>query len=153
MINSNKQHRPKAVLLIYQLKPEVAVKNWLLYSAFVHALQCVAGGISCDKTGAVRDFYQAEKHRQDLCQCGCEPAYLEGVCSGAVFFEDVPPACPLSNVSEGDGSCERALTKQKVTTKLLWLRARASKGCAAGQYSLRGTSHRPVRRGSEWLYL
>ena len=30
-------------------------------------------------------------------------------------------------------------------TKLLWLRARVSKGCAAVRYSL-GTSHRPVRR-------
>ena len=38
---------------------------------------------------------------------------LEGVCSGAVLFEDVPPACPLSRVlNEEDESCERALTKQ-----------------------------------------
>ena len=38
---------------------------------------------------------------------------LEGVCSGAVLFEDVLPACPLSRVlNEEDESCERALTKQ-----------------------------------------
>ena len=34
-----------------------------------------------------------DKTSVDANQC------LEGVCSGAVFFEDVPPACPLSRMS------------------------------------------------------
>ena len=38
---------------------------------------------------------------------------LEGVCSGVVLFEDIPPACPLSRVlNEEDESCESALIKQ-----------------------------------------
>ena len=64
-------------------------------------------------TGAVRELLPVTKPRGiDKTSVDASPC-LEGVCSGVVLFEDVPPACPLSRVlNEEDESCERALTKQ-----------------------------------------
>ena len=64
-------------------------------------------------TGAVGELLPVTKPRGiDKTSVDASPC-LEGVCSGVVLFEDVPPACPLSRVlNEEDESCERALTKQ-----------------------------------------
>ena len=52
------------------------------------------------------------------------------------------------------GAVRELYYKRKPTTKLLWLRARASKGCAAVRYCVFEDVPRPVRRAvNAWLHL
>ena len=72
------------------------------------------------KPGAVRELLPVTKPGDiDKTSVDASPC-LEGVCSGAVLFEDVPPACPLSRVlNEEDESCQRALSSGQWRWQLL----------------------------------
>ena len=81
------------------------------FKSFFHAMELELAPPG--SAGAVRELLPVTKPRGiDKTSVDASPC-LEGVCSGVVLFEDVPPACPLSRVlNEEDESCERALTKQ-----------------------------------------
>ena len=92
-----------------------------------------------------RSSNQAESHWQDL--CGCKPVPRRDVQRCGNIWGRPTDLSVKQSVSVEDESCERALTKQKPMTKLLWLyKPLLRRGaCAVVRHSLR-TSHRPVLR-------